>query len=469
MKGFFLLVGLFSLLGCPFKGFSQRFATGLTSGLNFSHIHGELTSGKWESQTGPAINMFFQYKLSRIFSLQTELDYTALYYQYKGYRGSPYGIYPCSMNHRDYFYFPYSCYDPCNIYNSIYTSSGWVNYDFNFFRIPLFIKFTFPTDFHFELGAGGFISFLQNSDYSATGRYPEVPAYDNGLAFSTGISFPLNDRFSFCVNGRYFYGLREYIETIKGKNGSAELVFGISYSPFSGNDNQIRHQNRSDNNRPIIYLGYTGGLNISSIREKEHPGSYSARIGYTAGISFRFLLGEYFSLHTDILLERKGYYFDDTSNSYIRYIPDELLENHVRTCIDLDYVVIPILLNLSFGTDFSFYLESGPYAGLNLNARSIGTVRSEFRSETSYLSQKIYVFDHIDGYIKDFDWGWITGCGIRFPVYDKYLLDVSISYDLGLMNIYSTPEFINMGNKNDEFSIKNKSFSLKTCIVIPLF
>ena len=141
----------------------------------------------------------------------------------------------------------------------------------------------------------------------------------------------------------------------------------------------------------------------------------------------------------------------------------------MRTCIDLDYVVIPILLNLSFGTDFSFYLESGPYAGLNLNARSIGTVRSEFRSETSYLSQKIYVFDHIDGYIEDFDWGWITGCGIRFPVYDKYLLDVSISYDLGLMNIYSTPEFINMGNKNDEFSIKNKSFSLKTCIVIPLF
>lgn len=139
------------------------------------------------------------------------------------------------------------------------------------------------------------------------------------------------------------------------------------------------------------------------------------------------------------------------------------------TKIDIDYIVIPLLCNVRFGNSVSFYFNTGPYAGLNLNARCTGIAINEYSSDNSYSLTETHVYDDIEGYIKDIDCGWVLGGGIQFPVFSRYKLDIELRYNCGLRNIFDPLYNNQTANIYEDKTIKNESFNLMVGVLIPVF
>jgi hypothetical protein len=62
---------------------AQRLTIGEFTGVNFSNLHGNLTSGKWEPKTGPVVGLLAEYQLNKSFSVQSGVSYLAYYYELK--------------------------------------------------------------------------------------------------------------------------------------------------------------------------------------------------------------------------------------------------------------------------------------------------------------------------------------------------------------------------------------------------
>ncbi|NJK96248.1 MAG: outer membrane beta-barrel protein [Bacteroidales bacterium] len=224
------------------RSVAQRFSLGLMSGVNFSHPHGDFTTGKWESRNGPVVGISFQYKLTNILSLQTELNYTSLYYKRLGYKDKTIFV-SGGLSYRSFY--DYSIYP--------YFSNINEKWDLNFFRVPLMAKLSTPTKLKFEFAGGVYWSFLNSSAYSgpypyylSSSMYPTaiadlyLPAYsgsvpdkDFGYLFTAGFSYPLSKSFRTSLTGRYFIGDKQFFESVKGRTGAFELNLGVVYTGFS--------------------------------------------------------------------------------------------------------------------------------------------------------------------------------------------------------------------------------------------
>ena len=469
MKHIIVVLCIIALFSYSLPGYPQKFTTGLISGVNFSNLHGELTTGKWQGKPGPVSGIFFNYSFKPLLTFQTELDFTALSYAYKGYQYQPGNNYPIFLNE------PMTDHSP-----------SWEKWDFSFCRIPVYVKFTTPTRLQFELSAGVFFSFLVNYDNTGGNPYiyypfppfinyypeynPEPSKHDFGYFLSTGVSYPLDNYFRLYLNSRYFYGRRDFIKSVNGKNGATELTFGIGYSGLFRKNEKPNPENADKNtSEQKMFLKFRGGWNISRNIGEQNNNSYSVRNGFSTGISLVYRFNENSSLQTDVLFERKGYNMQDSSYSYFRYVPGDYPIDEVDTKIDIDYLVIPLLYNVCFGNPVLFYFNTGPYAGLNLNARCTGIAIDEYSSDNRYTLTKTYVYDDIEGYIKDMDWGWVLGGGIQFPVFGRYKMDIEFRYNKGLKNIFDPLYNNQIANFNEDKTIKNESFNLMVGLQIPLF
>jgi opacity protein-like surface antigen len=463
MKHIIIVLSIVALFGYSLPGYPQKFTTGLISGINFSNLHGELTTGRWQSKPGPISGIFFNYSFKPLLTFQTELDFTALSYDYQGYQYQPKYVFPIP--------FELSIIDH---------PVSWEKWDFSFFRIPVYVKFTTPTRLQFELSAGVYFSFLVNYDYAvgnlllSSYYYPlytsEPSRHDFGYFLSTGVSYPLNNNFRIYFNSRYFYGRRNFIKTVSGKNGATELTFGIGYSGLFRKKKELNPENSGkDSSEREMFLKFRGGWNISRNIGEQHNNSYSVRNGFSAGLSLVYRYSENSSLQTDVLFERKGYKMKDSSDFHFRYVPGDYPVDEVDTKIDIDYIVIPLLYNVRFGNPVSFYFNTGPYMGLNLNARCTGIAINESSSDNSYSLTETHIYDDIEGYIKDIDCGWVLGGGIQFPVFGRYKLDIELRYNCGLRNIFDPLYNNQMADNYEDKTIKNESFSLMAGVLIPVF
>ena len=443
---FILLFGV--LLSYASISYSQKLTIGFLSGTNFSDAHGNFTTGKWQSKQGPVSGVFLSYSFNRLLAVQTELNYTTLYYDYQPYE------YQYS---EDYLTSP------------IYWQPINEKWDFSFYRIPLFVKLTTPTHLQFELAGGIYFSFLDNYDSNMSEYDTKPPKHDLGYFYSTGVSYPLNNNFRIYLNGRYISGRRNFIINHDSKIGAVELTLGIGYSGFFQKNNVTKPRSSyKDTSEHKVYIKYKGGWNISWNNGEQHNNSYSARNSFSTGISLVYQFDKNFALQTDMLFERKGYLMKDSSSSYFRYVPNENYTYYVDTKVDIDYIVIPLLLNVRFGNPFTLYFNSGPYVGIRLNARCTGVATYEYRSDYSYTLYKTIVYDDIEGYIENDDWGWIFGGGIQFPVFNRYKLDIEFRYNRGSKNIFNSLDSNQESWVNEDNNIKNESFNLMVGIQIPL-
>jgi opacity protein-like surface antigen len=158
----------------------------------------------------------------------------------------------------------------------------------------------------------------------------------------------------------------------------------------------------------------------------------------------------------------------DSSASFFRYLPEGNPMYLVDAKIDINYIVIPLLINVHFGKTFSAFINTGPYVGIKLNARCTGMATTEYSGEDGYTLKQVNVYDDIEGLIRNDDWGWVFGGGIGIPVFHKYKLDIELRYSHGFVNIYE-PLNNNTNGGNSDDILKNQSLQLTAGFKVPLY
>jgi len=440
-----LIIILFLIISV--KCYSQKFSVGFLNGVNRSNINGNQESGRWMSKPGPVSGIFFNYSPFQMWSLQTEISKMTIYYEEKTYNYPIYWLDKSLINSSimPYYYMNY-------------------NWNYSFYRIPFQLKFSTPTRIKFNLSAG--IYFSYRYDYSDS--YNNTPPkYDFGYIYSAGFSYPITNSLKVFVDGRYTSGRRVFVDQINGRNGTAEMVFGIGYYGFWDRKNHSKDFFPSDSsNRHVLLITYKSGFSESSNSGHQSRNGYSSKGGFLGGVSFDYYLNKNFAISSGLTFEQKGYRFKDSSVTSFIYNPVNYPASIYNNCkVDINYIVIPLLLKLKFGGKLKYYINGGLYSGMRLNARVTGTSKIELRGE-SYTLNEYTVYDDIDGNIKDNDWGWVLGGGILIPFYNKYSLEIGCNYNSGWKNILDVqPSMLNSGADK---TIKNKSLNFTVGFQIPI-
>ncbi|MCF8309631.1 MAG: PorT family protein [Bacteroidales bacterium] len=445
--------------------FFEKLSFGVQSGMNYSHLNGELKSGKWETQSGPTAGVFIDYWLSRHFNIHTELFYQKLYYSHRSYQY----VRP--------EYDPYSSIFP---YSSIRDARNY-----SFYRIPLQIGFNTFSKPRFNLSAGVSFSFLDEySDNRAYYRGPvwhesmlsqeqnhsakeDLPQHDFGFLFSAGFSYPVSDDFEIGLDGRYYTGHREFMESYKSKLEALELMMKIGYTGFMNKQTHSKKLKESGSDNKV-FMTYKSGLLMSRHRGNPYQEHYSPGFAFSPSISFEFLLSQTASFQTELLFDRKGYKIEAPSQNVFRMVPSENdnREYQTDTHIKLDYFVLPFYMTLRFGEPVTLYLNGGFYYGYNMNAHTTGEQVEVDRGSQNYLERDMEVYDYMEGFIKNNDWGWLTGAGLRLPVYNQYRLDIELRYDQSFINSFDLPE--RYESPDEDRSLFNETFHLMVGLQIPV-
>jgi len=448
--------------------FAQKLSFGEYTGTNFSNLHGNLTTNKWVSKSGPSAGFFVEYNLGRLFSVQSEIGFISQYYEMKSYNQQNY--YPVAYP-MDYMLYGYS-----NSWYPVYEPSKW---DFSFLRVPLLIKYKTPTRLQLAIGGGLYYSILLNDDLTNAERdaakkedrriYP--PTHDWGYLFAADLSYPITKEVRFFVTGKLATGQKVFIENYKAKNGASELLFGLKYTPLRKSTKVPISFKSSvrDSSFSRCYVIPVAGATRSWNSSGTKPDNYSGKFGSNVGMIFGYRLDKSVSLQTGVIFDRKGYTLDDTSLYYHRIATDtRYVANNVDTKIALDYLTVPLNFRISSGKALNFYVDFGVYAGFLMNAFCHGTAIHKNSDSYSYTIQKTVINDAIEGYYKSVDWGYKTGLGFQFPFRNNMKFDLGISYYGSFNPILRKPDENSPNYMKDDLSIKNGSLSFQFGLQIPI-
>ena len=434
------------LLNVGFAGFSQRTTFGILNGINYSDINNSSVTGKWQSMTGPLAGLYFNYKLNKFLALNTEINYLTLYYQYKSY-------------HNPYYYpLEYHLSSSIMCYAPLPPNQTW---SFSYLRLPVMLKFYTPTRLSFHLSAGGYISqMIANNRY----YYPDTQENNNietdfGLMFASGISYNLMNKLNLNLEIRYAAGKSQIMFNEDGMNGDMEISLGVGYT-FLSKKKKEKFSSASfpDTLTPKLSVKYSAGANISQNFGKNKE-KYVEGIGFTGGLSLIYHPNKTVSLQTDILFQRNSFALSDSSSSFFYYKPGKT-NYFVDTKTDIDYINIPVIINVFLDKKSRFYTNVGLYTSIRMNARVVGLAYSKIQTESEITHLTTHVYDNIKGEIESSDWGWLAGIGFQAPVFKKYKLDINMRYESSFINICAD-------NPNSQ-DINLHSLSLAAGIIIPI-
>ena len=454
MKKAFSLVCL-CILALSFQVSGQKFSVGLMSGLNHSNIHGDNTSGKWQSKTGPVAGVQFNYSFNRFIGVGTEFNYTSLYYQHLSYETVNQPWYP------ELHYLSSSCVMP--VKNNLEK-----HYDFSFYRFPLYLTFSTPTFVRFDLSLGCYYALMDNYNVSESYPLEKPPKEDFGYMLSVGWSLPVTPKVELFMKGRYVSGRKEYISMNKGKNGSAEWLLGVSYSGLLNKlGEDLTEASRYDSSQYRFSMTYKLGYTYSWLKANQHQSAYSGKSGFVGGIAFNYRLNDYFAVESGLLYMQKGYQLSDNSPAYFRSVDqdNDHVSHQTDTETQLNYLNIPLMMNIGIGKKLRVTFSGGCYMGFRLNASTTGTSIMEYRYNQGYSLKEIKVNDNIEGNIAPRDWGWIGGTTVQIPVYRQWVFDVACTYQHGMMNIL---ELQDGSQSNGTTSFKNRTIAVSLGLHIPI-
>jgi hypothetical protein len=258
------------------------------------------------------------------------------------------------------------------------------------------------------------------------------------------------------------------LESSNLRQGSSEYVLGIDYEFLKKNKKDINPELVIDSTLKKVTVTYWGGVNISWNGLDSDRSKYSATTGPALGFSVNFLMEPGLSFITGVSFERTGYSMKDSSASFFKYLNKGTPLYYVDSKVQMDYALIPLLMNLSFGKSKIFFFNSGPWLGLKLNARNVGVAYNEIRSESGYTVSKTVIYDDLERYIKDNDIGWIFGAGISVPFLKRYKVDLALRYSTGFKNVYNkTIVAEQQSSSTAEHEIRNRTISFLIGITIP--
>jgi len=434
--------------------YSQRISIGIYDGVNYSDIHRQDIGGKWSPKPGPVVGFNFGYSFNKSIGVETGIGFSSVYYEHKTYS---YPYYPSPL---------YSSMLP--VY--LQSSNGTMN--FSFVRIPFLFKVSVPSTLSFNMRAGIFYSSSQNYSLNTPYYYPGFPENpkksDFGYMFSSGISYPLSDKYKASFDVSYLTGRNKFLENYNYRHGSSEFTLGVTYTGFH-KDAEINSKDELDFSNNKVSVIVRGGINYSWNKASAEVGKYYGYTGLMAGFSVNFPFGQGAYFQTGFSFDRKGYSIKDSSSSFYRLILDKNQIYYVDTRIQIDYAIIPALLNFPLGNSQHLFFSTGPWLGFKLNSRTVGTAYNEYHSETSYLLRETIVYDDLERLIKGYDLGWIFGIHLSIPVIRNHNIEMALQYSSSFRDVFDTSGFVKNQNPYDPvLSIRNRTISLVLGYKIPL-
>jgi hypothetical protein len=446
MKALIKMLLFILILSFEFHAYSQIFETGIYSGINFSNAQGDVYYGKWLHKKGPVNAAYFNVKLLKNLSIQTEVDFTTITYEKQ------------SLYNYSAIYYNY---------NNAYLN--YESYSFNFYRFPLFLKLTTSDKYKLHIGVGTYWSIcydhsiyqpdhilyyseitnnnvIRYAPYVPNATYDQnadVPKLDFGYIFSFGFSTAIESKYILSLNARYFSGRRKFISTDNGKNGVFELVMGIGFNGFSKRNSLFRNKSKIDSTQNKLSYKLIGGAGLSyNAGNKNHD--YSSKPAFTTGIGISYKVTNGFHLKTEILFEQKGYSLKgNTSDTFVMSSPNSTQNDYK---VNFRYFVIPAIISINFGNKIKYFINTGIYGAMLINANVKGTFIFETSSDYGYARIKSTINQDINGYFHRDDWGWLIGGGMGVPFISGSNFELELRYTKGFNNIYNQPYSLS-GNK----------------------
>jgi hypothetical protein len=453
MKKIRALIVLYIIAGILSVSYSQKFETGISSGVNFSDIHGQDIGGKWSPKPGPAQWIHFGYSFNRVLGFETGLNFSTTYYEHK-----------TSQVYWPVYYTSSSLYDPRIAPPYFYPVTTPM--DFRFIRIPALFTITIAAELDFRLKAGIYYGKLKDFNMS---YYTEEPVkHDFGYIFSSGISYPLTENFRMKFDINYITGRTQFLEGYNYRHGSEEFTLGIAYSwPLKKNKSKAASV-VPDSSSHKVTVSYSGGVNYSWNKGESADDNFSGISGPSLGFLINFPLEKNCSFRTGLSFERKGYSMSDSSASFYRTIKNGSTMYQVDTKVQIDYAVIPALLSFPAGNLKNIFLSTGPWFGLKLNARTVGLAYNESSYSYNYRVSETTVYDDLDKAIEDYDIGWLFGLRACLPAWKDYRVNIGFQYSTGFKDVFdSLGTWNNQNPYDDSHVIKNGTLSFTVGVTIP--
>lgn len=459
MRSFKTCSVLLFVLSFSSVSFSQNITTSVYSGINFSDIHGQDIGGKWVSKPGTSEGLTIGYAFNKSIGIQSGIGFSAVNYEHR----------PLYYQNPDIFYdlssSSYSLIAP--IYYPVSTYM-----DFTFLRFPMLLTISVPSVIQFNMRAGLVFSFVQNYSSNSPAYYSQnsdnINKKDLGYLFSSGMSYPLTRNMNVGLNINYLTGRKKFMDNSNDRHGYSEITLDIEYNFLKKTRPEINTNYENDSTSKKITITYTAGLIYSWNPFNSGTEKYSPFFGNTLGFSVNLPLGRDVFFITGVSFERKGYAMKDSSTSFYRYLNRGNPKYLVDTKIITDYAVIPFLLRLPIGKSPGVFINTGPWLGLKLNARTVGVAYTESHTAGSFRSTKTVIYDDIERLVNDNDIGWIFSGGVSIPMNGNYKVDISAQFSTGFKELFNN-QILNelQPYDTDEKKIKNRTITLRIGITLP--
>jgi hypothetical protein len=203
-----------------------------------------------------------------------------------------------------------------------------------------------------------------------------------------------------------------------------------------------------------LLLGFEGGLGSTNMSVSYMDiGKYKKpHFGCLIGMNIQYAFSEKLAIKTGINWERKSYKFKN------RPITD-IVEWRVTDTYTFDYLVIPIMGQLSIGKSRNYYIAGGIY-----NAILFKNKESRKKQLWGHIPIQGYN-DYYEEYSR-FDFGFSFGIGYKKPIDDKFFLTMELRNNYGVQNILKNSLNIlysntTLGMIGVAFNINNKKEKLQ--------
>lgn len=453
MKKLRILLILIFLILYSTAGWSQKLAAGYYGGVNISDIHTGTWYGKWKFKPGPVQGLYVDYSLNRILGFRTGINYSTLNYEHiTGYEN--YGPYPLGYE--------------LSIWPGTYYSINEFT-DFSFISFPSQIRLSVPSVPRLDLMAGIYNAFLVDHSEIYNNINYKPSKYDWGFIYSAGLSLPLTDGLEASLNARYLTGRKAIDNFDESRHGSMDFTFGLAWKGIlKGKGGNTRYQVQ-DSISEKVYLIYTGGINASWNSGGRDRERYSLNFGPSFGFLLNYRLSAGTSLRSGVTFDVTGYSLRDSSDSYNRYVVTGEAFYNVDTKTSVDYFTIPFLISFHPGNEGRIFINTGPFAGFKLNARSKGEVYYNSENPGTYSRYRKIVYDNMKAAIKDNNFGWIIEGGMTIPFPGILEMECGLQYRRGFGEVYDDSYLPENGSFFNEGTVfENSSLSLRLGFRVPV-
>ena len=145
-------------------------------------------------------------------------------------------------------------------------------------------------------------------------------------------------------------------------------------------------------------IGIEGGPSLTTLRGNDTQ-DFTYTSSYSVGFALQYNITKLFSIHSNISYEKKGTELIHPTGSP---------ESPYILKFNFDYLTVPILARLSFGTKAKFFVNAGPYFG--------------------HLFEPTWEDN-------SFDFGLVTGLGGQIDLNKNLILSLELRNNLGLSPI----------------------------------